>query len=115
MAHRRLLYCHTFRLSTRIAEVVELADALRSGRSEGNLVGVRVPPSAPTVMKGMGDPSAEYSNAEGFFYAPAERGVRSCPPPRVRWFLTMRNVAAYFRAFDDRLNEPRERRTEKTP
>ena len=29
------------------AEVVELVDALRSGRSEGNLVGVRVPPSAP--------------------------------------------------------------------
>ena len=53
VAHRPLLYCQTFRLSTQIAEVVELADALRSGRSEGNLVGVRVPPSAPTVMKGI--------------------------------------------------------------
>ena len=41
----------TFRLSTLIAEVVELADALRSGRSEGNLVGVRIPPSAPVVLK----------------------------------------------------------------
>ena len=33
------------------AEVVELADALRSGRSEGNLVGVRIPPSAPFVVR----------------------------------------------------------------
>ena len=44
----------TFRLSTQIAEVVELADALRSGRSEGNLVGVRIPPSAPFVLEGTG-------------------------------------------------------------
>lgn len=29
------------------ADVAELADALRSGRSEGNLVGVRISPSAP--------------------------------------------------------------------
>jgi hypothetical protein len=29
------------------AEVVELVDALRSGRSGSNPVGVRVPPSAP--------------------------------------------------------------------
>ncbi len=34
-------------LELSLAEVVELVDALRSGRSEGNLVGVRVPPSAP--------------------------------------------------------------------
>ena len=31
-----------------LAEVAELADALRSGRSEGNLVWVQVPLSAPT-------------------------------------------------------------------
>ena len=31
------------------AEVAELADALRSGRSEGNLVGVQISPSAPVV------------------------------------------------------------------
>jgi hypothetical protein len=31
------------------AEVAELADALRSGRSEGDLVWVRIPPSAPTI------------------------------------------------------------------
>jgi hypothetical protein len=35
-----------FILLTR-AEVVELVDALRSGRSGSNPVGVRVPPSAP--------------------------------------------------------------------
>jgi hypothetical protein len=29
------------------AEVAELADALRSGRSEGSLMWVQVPPSAP--------------------------------------------------------------------
>ena len=29
------------------AEVAELADALRSGRSEGDLVGVQISPSAP--------------------------------------------------------------------
>ena len=29
------------------AEVAELADALRSGRSEGNLVRVQISPSAP--------------------------------------------------------------------
>ena len=33
------------------AEVVELVDALRSGRSGSNPVGVRVPPSAPTQMQ----------------------------------------------------------------
>ena len=32
------------------AEVVELVDALRSGRSGSNPVGVRVPPSAPIVL-----------------------------------------------------------------
>jgi hypothetical protein len=30
------------------AEVAELADALRSGRSGGNLVGVQISPSAPS-------------------------------------------------------------------
>jgi hypothetical protein len=39
-----------FILLTR-AEVVELVDALRSGRSGSNPVGVRVPPSAPAQMK----------------------------------------------------------------
>ncbi len=39
-----------FILLTR-AEVVELVDALRSGRSGSNPVGVRVPPSAPSYMK----------------------------------------------------------------
>ena len=33
------------------AEVVELVDALRSGRSGSNPVGVRVPPSAPFLFK----------------------------------------------------------------
>jgi hypothetical protein len=33
-----------------LAEVAELADALRSGRSEGNLMWVQVPPSAPWEM-----------------------------------------------------------------
>ena len=33
------------------AEVVELVDALRSGRSGSNPVGVRVPPSAPNNVK----------------------------------------------------------------
>ena len=33
------------------AEVVELVDALRSGRSGSNPVGVRVPPSAPCLFK----------------------------------------------------------------
>jgi hypothetical protein len=32
------------------AEVVELVDALRSGRSGSNPVGVRVPPSAPIQL-----------------------------------------------------------------
>jgi hypothetical protein len=39
-----------FILLTR-AEVVELVDALRSGRSGSNPVGVRVPPSAPVQMR----------------------------------------------------------------
>ena len=33
------------------AEVAELADALRSGRSESNLMRVQVPPSAPNVTR----------------------------------------------------------------
>ena len=33
-----------------VAEVAELVDALRSGRSGGSPVGVRVPPSAPEVF-----------------------------------------------------------------
>ena len=32
------------------AEVAELADALGSGSSEGNLLGVQIPPSAPGRM-----------------------------------------------------------------
>ena len=34
------------------AEVVELVDTLGSGSSEGNLVGVRLSPSAPREHKG---------------------------------------------------------------
>ena len=34
------------------AEVAEPADALRSGRSEGNLVGVQISPSAPRTLVG---------------------------------------------------------------
>jgi hypothetical protein len=33
------------------AEVAEPADALRSGRSEGNLVGVQISPSAPRTVR----------------------------------------------------------------
>ena len=40
--------------TTEHAEVAELADALRSGRSEGNLVGVQISPSAPTRVTGSG-------------------------------------------------------------
>ena len=36
------------------AEVAELADALRSGRSGGNLVGVQISPSAPQTPRGDG-------------------------------------------------------------
>jgi hypothetical protein len=36
------------------AEVAEPADALRSGRSEGNLVGVQISPSAPRTDEGGG-------------------------------------------------------------
>lgn len=35
------------------AGVAELADALRSGRSGGNLVWVQIPPSAPTGLQQM--------------------------------------------------------------
>ena len=49
------------------AEVVELVDALRSGRSEGNLVGVRVPPSAPVVVYWVRvNPSVDAPSAGGF-------------------------------------------------
>src|SRR5215207_7103253 len=39
------------------AEVAEPADALRSGRSEGNLVGVQISPSAPRTPRVMGNRS----------------------------------------------------------
>jgi hypothetical protein len=50
-----------FILLTR-AEVVELVDALRSGRSGSNPVGVRVPPSAPflTILDTPGPPRVKY-------------------------------------------------------
>ena len=49
--HANGYYLNAFALATFkcCAEVVELADALRSGRSEGNLVGVRIPPPAPRL------------------------------------------------------------------
>ena len=58
-------FCFRFRR----AEVVELVDALRSGRSEGNLVGVRIPPSAPIEFKTkVVSPSVQSDAwAEGFF------------------------------------------------
>ena len=97
--------------------MVELADALRSGRSEGNLVGVRVPPSAPTVMKGMGDPSAENSTAEGFFYGALALGrgdsreYRRGPRGRARQAGPMflddeKRSRLYVRAFAGRRRAP---------
>ena len=47
---------------SQIAEVVELVDALVSGTSEGNLVGVRVSPSAPKRRQ-----KPLHENAEAFF------------------------------------------------
>ncbi len=46
LTSRAILFILFTRLFTS-AEVVELVDALRSGRSGSNPVGVRVPPSAP--------------------------------------------------------------------
>jgi len=54
---------------TKLAEVVELADALRSGRSVRMDVGVRLPPSAPGVP----------FKRDAFFYPHSATLMTFCP------------------------------------